>query len=64
MGIDEAKLLKNQCFQGFSLVLVKILYRKLIQNVKHTRKAPKRFNDESLSARSGQRERDSITNRC
>ena len=55
MGRDEAEQLKMQCFQGFSLVLVKILYRKIIQNVKQSRKAPKRFNSESLSVRSGQR---------
>ena len=63
MGRDEAEQLKMQCFQGFSLVLVKILHRKLIQNVKQSRKAPKRFNSESLSVRYVQRERDTITNR-
>lgn len=64
MGSDEAKPLKMQCFQGFSLVLVKILHRKLIQNVKQSRKAPKRFNGESLSARSEQHASDSKVNRC
>lgn len=64
MGSVEAEPLKNHCFQGFSLVLVKIICSKLIQNVKHSRQAPKRFNTESLSARSEQRERDSISNRC
>ena len=64
MGIDEAKPLKIQCFQGFSLSLVKILHRKLIQNVKRSRQALKRFNDESLSVRSGQHASDSKVNRC
>ena len=64
MGIDEAEPLKNQCFQGFSVSLVKNIHNKLIQNVKHVRKASKRFNTESLSARSVQRASDSKVNRC